>query len=331
MTTLTDKTVLVTGASGFTGGALARRLAAEGARARALVRRPERAGYIRDIANIEIVQGDITDAACLREIMQGCVYVFHTAVSYGGWDEQHRVNVEGTRCVMEAAADAGVERVVHVSSMACYGYDRSGLLTEDFAVEPMPHEPYNASKVKAEYAVREVGAQRGLSYSIIRPGLIYGPRSGQWTDMMFQVAKMRPLMWIGDGSGTAYPIHVDDVVDMMLVLATHPAAHNETFNCVCTPPSTWRAFIGAYARLVDNDSWVGLPVLPVILLARLIAFFSPPHTNAKDAHRALYGAIGKGYIDMRKARDLLGWQPRIMLEEGIASCVPYLREKGLLE
>ncbi len=329
--TFAGKTVLVTGASGFTGGAVARRLATEGAHVKALVRRPERAGYIRDITEIEIIQGDITDVAHLHEIMPGCTYVFHTAVSYGNWADQHRINTQGTRHVMKAAAMAGVERIVCVSSIACYGYDRTGLLTEDFELEPLPNEAYNASKVKAEYAVREVSAQHKLSYSLIRPGLIYGPRSGQWTERMFRIAKMRPLLWVGDGSASAYPIHVDDVVDMLLVLATHPAAHNQTFNCVCTPPSTWRAFITAYAQLVDNDSWISLPVFPVRLLAQLLALLSPPQSSAKDAPRALYSLIGRSYIDMRKARDLLGWQPKIMLEEGITTCVPYLRERGLLQ
>src|SRR5215207_5245192 len=125
--TLAGKTVLVTGATGFLGGVTARRLAQDGARVRALARSPERAKYLRDCENIELVYGDITQPETLQPIMDGVDTVFHTAVDYGSMERQRAVNVEGTRNLANAAADAGVRRLVHVSSIAVYGYALSGL------------------------------------------------------------------------------------------------------------------------------------------------------------------------------------------------------------
>src|SRR5215213_6613464 len=98
---LLGKQVLVTGASGFLGGALALRLADEGAQVRALVRSPQKAAFLRDQPNVEIVQGDITDADSLRAAAEACAVVFHTAISYGNMALQRAVNVEGTRLVAQ--------------------------------------------------------------------------------------------------------------------------------------------------------------------------------------------------------------------------------------
>ncbi|MBZ0295916.1 MAG: NAD(P)-dependent oxidoreductase [Anaerolineae bacterium] len=328
--TLADKRVFVTGASGFLGGALSRRLAAEGAQVRALTRNPDHATYIQNIPNIELVQGSITDADRMHSLMSGCDYVFHAAVNYGSWDEQHQVNVGGTRIVAQAAAETGAIRLVAVSSIAVYGYARIGLLSESSPLSPTPHEPYGITKAKSEAAVREIGQRRGLSYSIIRPGMIYGPRSGQWTENLFRLARRRPLIWVGDGSGSTFPIHVDDVVDLMMTTATHTNAHNETFNCVSSSPVTWREFMGAYAALVDNNTWVGIPVSLITMLTTLIGDFAPAGTQVKALPTAARSLTRHATIDMRKAQDLLDWSPQYNLESGIATCVPYLREKGLL-
>lgn len=328
--TLAGKTTLVTGATGFLGGALALRLAREGAQVKALGRSPEKANFLRGQQGIELVKGDISDSARTHHVIQGCEYVFHAAVSYGDWEQQHAVNVEGTRNVMEAAAAAGSARVVVVSSIAAYGYERSGSVTEMDALMPVAGEPYNTTKIKAETAARELGVQHRLSYSIIRPGMIYGPRSEAWTDRMMRHASRRFIIWLGDGGGSVFPIHVDDVVDMMLILATHPAANGEAFNCVNTSPVTWREFLLAYGKLVHNERWLGVPVELASGIVSILAAVSPAHSQGRVLPKVLPALYRKLTIDMGKARDLLGWQPKIDLQAGIESCVPYLREKGLL-
>jgi nucleoside-diphosphate-sugar epimerase len=160
--------------------------------------------------------------------------------------------------------------------------------------------------------------------------MIYGPRSPQWTETMFRLARRRPLIWIGDGSGSTFPIHIDDVVDMMTVLATHLAAHNQTFNCVSTEPVTWREFLQRYARLAGHQSWLGIPTGLASGLAGLIAAFSPPGSRIKAAREAIQGLYSQRSIEMTKAHDLLGWEPKIDLQTGIKSCVPYLQAKGWL-
>ncbi|MBN2306116.1 MAG: NAD(P)H-binding protein, partial [Anaerolineae bacterium] len=131
-------TILITGATGFLGGVVVRRAAAEGAQIRALARSPEKAAPLRDLPGVEIVPGDITDADRMREVMPGCDVVIHCAAATSGPpDLQQRANVEGTRNVAAAAGAAGVRRLVHVSSIAVYGFRRQdNVITEDMPPQP---------------------------------------------------------------------------------------------------------------------------------------------------------------------------------------------------
>lgn len=328
---LQGRNVLVTGATGFLGGALALRLASEGTRVRALARRPEKGVFLRDIQGVEMVQGDITDAEQLRDPFAGCDLVFHVAASTGGTLEKQRTNnVLGTRNIADAAAHAGVKRLVHVSTIAVYGYRLSGDVTEDMSHNP-GDDPYNITKSEAELELREIASRHNLPYSIIRPGMIYGPRSNMWTKNLFTLAKHRPTPFVGDGNGSAFPIYVDDVTDMMVVLATHPAAVGEAFHCTPDPSPTWREFLSAYARLAGHQRWLSIPPFVFKALASVVSTFAKPQTQAKALPDLLFMSQQQLTFKMTKARDLLNWKPTTDLEAGVQKCVPWLREQGLLD
>ncbi len=328
---LRGKTVLVTGATGFLGGALARRLAADGAVVRAMARRPNRDRYIRDVPGIELVTGDVTQPESLPELMDSCEIVFHVAAALGGkLHFQRRVNVEGTRNVIHAAANANVKRIVYISSIAAYGFRYRGDISEDMPPNPN-RDPYNVTKAEAEAVIKVVASETGLAYTIIRPGMIYGPRGGMWTGQMFRLARGRPTIFIGDGSGSAYPIHVDDVVDLCVIAAIHPAAKNEIFNCTPDPSPTWRDYLGGYSRLAGHDQWFGIPVWMARIAAPLIEGVLMLRGEPKDVPDLLSYSQTMNTYKMDKARELLGWQPKIGLEEGIADCAEWLRSKGLLQ
>ncbi len=325
---LTGKKALVTGANGFLGAALVNRLISDGVAVRALVRNPEKATVLP--AQADVQQGDITDPARMADVAQGCDVVFHVAAMLGGaLNAQRRVNVEGARNVMHAAAEAGA-RVVHVSTISVYGYRSSGDVTEETTPAPH-HEPYGVSKWEGEQVVQEVGTARAVPYAIIRPGMIYGPRSDLWSGQMFRLARRKPTVFIGNGSGSAYPIFVTDVVDMLVVLAHHEAAVNQTFHCTPDPSPTWRAFLGAYSHLAGHSRWFGLPPLLLRPLAFAAGVAGPVNSRLKDLPDLL--PFSQRYITykMDKARTLLNWQPRVALVEGVLKTEPWLREKGYLK
>lgn len=325
-----DQPVLITGATGFLGGALARRLLDEGVNVRLLVRSAERAKPLADLGATLII-GDLNDPSAVREAVEGCTYVFHVAAALrGDYATHYRANVEGTRTLMTAAADAAVRRVVHVSSIAVYGNNYPGSVLENMPLLPGA-DPYARTKRDAEDVVRELGSQRGLPYSIIRPGMIYGAGAGLWTGTLFQIAKRNPTPFIGDGSGNAHFIFVEDVVDLMMTLAEHPRADGEAFNCTPDAPPTWREYIQAYSRLAGHQNWLALPVPLFRVIAGIAMLVAPRDTIARDLPDLLNFFLSHSAFRMSKARNLLGWSPHFSIEAGIAECVPWLREKGWLE
>lgn len=339
---LGPKTALVTGASGFLGGALAHQLAAQGVRVRALVRNPAKADFLRSPTRdvllqrspIEIVHGSLDDADSLRAAAAGCDVVFHSAALLGGHIDQQRVtNVEGTRRLLHAAADAGVRRVVHVSTLSVYGVCYDGHIGEGTHPPAPGSDPYGITKAEAEAVVREVSAARGIEHTILRPGMIYGPRAGLWTGGAFRFASMVPTFWIGSGYGLAHCIYVDDVCDMMALLAEHPAAVGETFNCCSDPSPTWRTFIGEYARLARgvNDDWFEMPPEVAYLVGGLVMLLSPSTSRGRMALDFVSFVQKRAQFSMAKARQRLGWQPQVSIEEGVARCADWLRAQGWLK
>lgn len=326
----TTQPIFVTGGTGFLGGALVKRLSDDGHRVRVLARDPARAGYIRDLPGVELIPGEMTEPHSVTNALSGCDLVFHVAAATNGSQAlQRHTNVEGTRCVVKAAAATGVARFVHVSTVAVYGYARAGIIRESDPMTP-GNEPYSTTKAEAERVVQEIAVAHGMPYSIIRPAMIYGPRSGMWTEKVFRLAALRPTPFIGDGSGSAYPIYVDDVVDLMCVLGTHPAAVGEAFNCAPDPSPTWHDFLGGYAKLAGHQSWFHILFWLVYPVARLISALAPSQTELKEAAHVIKMLQQQKTYSMAKARDRLGWSPQVALDDGITQSAAWLYEIGRL-
>ena len=215
--TLSDNRVLVTGVSGFVGSAVARAAVARGYRVRAMVRatspRANFAGLDCDIA-----EGDMRDPESLRTAMKECRFVFHVAADYRLWardsDEIIRNNREGTRNVMEAAREAGVERIVYTSSVATLKpRDDGGEAAEtDRADMASAIGPYKKSKVAAERVVEDMIAA-GLPAVIVSPSTPIGPRDVRPTPtgrMIVEAASGRMPAYVDTGLNL---VHVDDVAE----------------------------------------------------------------------------------------------------------------------
>src|ERR1022692_1176438 len=172
--------ILVTGASGFVGGHVARALVQAGANVRALLRDSSNTKSIDDLS-VEIVRGDLTDRASLDRAVKGCRHVYHVAADYRFWTrdpaEMYKSNVGGTENLLDAAADAGVERIVYTSTVGCMGWPANGAPTnEDYAVtiDSMAGN-YKRSKFQAELVALD-RARKGVPVVIVNPTAPVGER-----------------------------------------------------------------------------------------------------------------------------------------------------------
>jgi dihydroflavonol-4-reductase len=210
--------ILVTGATGFVGSAVVRKLLKRGHPVRVLVRPSSDRRYLEGL-EVDIVEGDLLDAATPKPALAGCSGLFHVAADYRLWapdpEPMFRANVDGTRTILLAAGECGVERIVYTSSVAVLGnLPGDGAADED---TPVTFEdmigPYKQSKFLAEAEVRELIEGQGLAVVIVNPSTPIGPRDIKPTPtgrMIVEAASGRMPAYVDTGLNV---VHVDDVAE----------------------------------------------------------------------------------------------------------------------
>ncbi|MBA3843412.1 MAG: NAD(P)H-binding protein [Actinobacteria bacterium] len=227
--------ILVTGATGFIGPKVVHALRARDLDVRALVRQPERATQLAGWG-VDLVRGDITDAAAVHAAAEGCTHVINlVAIIQGRPAEFHRVMTEGNRNLIAAAKDAGVERYVLMSALG----------TSDTAKDTVP---YFGAKWAEERDV--VGS--GLEYTIFRPSFVFGRDGGALPTFMRQV-KLSPLVTvIGNGQQRSQPIWVEDVAAYFAQGIDHPHAANRLFELGGPDTVDWNELYLTIARVLGK-------------------------------------------------------------------------------
>lgn len=319
--------VLVTGATGFIGGHLAGRLAAEaGARVTGAGRRVEEARWLED-AGVRLRRADLLDRELTRELVAGQEVVFHVAGwLYGDTSQARPVNVEATADLVRAAAGEGVERFVHVSTLGVYARpsDPDQLpIEESHPLDPDSGGAYERTKAEGELEARRIAEARGLDLTVARPGMVFGPRSETWTLGMYRaVCSGRPVL-IGDGEGHFHPLYVDDLTDALLLCATEPAARGEAYN-FCEDPVTFREYLSEYGELCGRE-----PESMAPWLARLMALAGRlPFVDVPVDETWIALATNRARFSTEKARRELGWRPRVGYRAGLERTRDWLRARN---
>jgi dihydroflavonol-4-reductase len=322
---------LITGASGFTGGHLARMLANAGHRVRALVRPGSRAGHLGH-PNIELVEGQLTDRKRVETAAQGCEKVFHIAAVFrtAGHPDSHYfdVNVGGTVNVLEAARRTGCERVVHCSTGGVHGHIEEPPADETYRFKP--DDVYQRSKVEGERAVQAAIGQ-GQRAVIFRPGAIYGEGDLRFLKLFRSIAKKRFFM-IGTGTPRLHLVHVDDLVDGIALCGSVDAALGEAFLLAGPEAPTLDEIVHHASEFLDLSApRMRIPVWPVYSAAWLCELLCVPLRIEPPLHRRRVGFFTHHReFDISKARRLLNFAPRVTPREGIARTIRWYADQGYL-
>lgn len=344
--------VLVTGAGGFIGGRIVEVLHAAGlGPVRAGVRRWGSAALLGRLP-VDIVHCDVLDPGSLPTALDGARAIVHCAVGNA------EINTIGTRNILDAALKAGVERVVHLSTIDVYGRG-NGIFSEDAPRTRIGAE-YGDSKIEAEEACEEFRA-RGLPITVLRPTIVYGPGSASWTvEFAERLAAGTWMLSDDDTAGVCNLVYVDDVVGAVVrsLVVTTPVS--DTFNVNGPDSPTWSAYFRAL-----NDA-MGLPPLRVVSRGRshlLASAMSPVRKTAKWilrqapglvmglyqrsalARRVMKGAESaikqtptagefklyslEARFPALKAERLLGYRPAFSMDDGIAFSVQWLHHHGI--
>lgn len=322
------KIALVTGSSGFIGSNLCRRLASEGWHVRALLRKTSSREFLEGV-DAELCIGAVDDVESLQAAAKDAHTVFHLAARPPDWGSlavYRRDNVEGTRNVLEAAAGAGAQRFFLMGSLSAHAF--TGHLDADEDTPFMQESElygasfhYNVSKAEAEVLAFEMAKERGLPISSARTGMAYGPNDH---GIFFQMAEgVRGGMYshVGGGKTIMSLAYVDNLLDGIVLAATHPAAVGRAYNLVDDGKVSIRAFVDAMCDALGWKRPRGTTPLALAKFAgaaledmyRLVgAKKGPPLTRYRIAY------IAKDlHFSNARAKKELGWEPRVGFEEGL--------------
>jgi dihydroflavonol-4-reductase len=326
---------LVTGATGFVGAAVVRRLMREGAELRFLTRAGSDTTNIEGVTGERVI-GDLGDPASLVRAVRGCTALFHVAADYRLWvprpAEIYRVNVDGTVALLRAAAEAGVERIVYTSSVAVLGLNRNGAPADEATPAALGDMVghYKRSKFLAEAAVRRLVAEEEVPAVIVNPSTPIGPRDVKPTPtgrMVRDAARGKMPAYVDTGLNV---VHVDDVADGHL-LAYRKGAIGERYILGGTDMALGEILAVIADEMGRRPPRVRLPRRALYPFAygaeawaRLVSKKEPLLTVD-----GLKMAAKRMYFSSEKARDALGYAPRPG-REALLHAVRWMRQSGML-
>jgi dihydroflavonol-4-reductase len=329
-------TVLVTGATGFTGGHLATRLARRGDDVRALVRPKSLAKFAASpvaAAGVRAVAGDLTDATAVRAACEGVEVVYHIAATYreaGQPDSAYRaINVQGTQHVLDGARAAGARRVVHCSTGGVHGHIAHPPATEDAPFNP--GDIYQETKLEAETLAREYGRTQGLEVVVARPIGIHGPGDTRFLKMFRGLARGRFPM-LGSGEVFYHLTYIDDLCDGFRLCGEVPGAAGRTYILAGEKYTTLKALVALVAEeLGVAPPRVHLPVWPFWTAGLLCELVCVPLRVEPPLYRRRVDFYTKSRaFDITRARTELGYAPQVSLREGIRRTIAWYREQRML-
>jgi len=316
--------ILVTGAGGFIGGALLRRLVSEGHEAIGVDLRGD-----GDLVH----PGDVARPETIAPLLDRASTVVHAAALVtNALDDgaMWRTNVLATRDLVAAAARSGVRRFVHVSSIVVYGNAAVGELDEDHPVHAHGGS-YVTTKLAAEHVVLAAHAEHGIEVVIARPGDVYGPGSRPWVVEPIGLVRSRQLVLPANGEACFRPVHVDDLVRGLEAAVLAPAAANRIFNLSCQGYVTTREFFAWHHRWLGRSGPVCLPT-PVAWALAESSFRAKRALGIRSeaSGASVLQLTNRAWFSIRKAREVLGWRPEIGLADGMRDAETWARSQGLL-
>jgi nucleoside-diphosphate-sugar epimerase len=323
--------ILVTGATGFTGSALCRRLRGDGHNVVAFVRPTSNTTELSNLG----VRCQVVDICNRQEVLtrfDNIAKVYHIAAAYRAehstTEEFRQVNVEATRNLLEAAKTKGVERFIHCSTVGVQGEISDPPADEEYRFQPGDH--YQESKLQGELLAREY-FQAGLPGTVFRPVGIYGPGDTRFLKLFKSVDKGVFLM-IGSGQVLYHMTYIDDLIDGIILCGNHPKALGQVFTLGGNGYTTLKELVDSITDVLGKPHpKLRIPYAPVYWasvvcdkLCKMVGVSPPLYPR-----RVEFFAKDRAF-SIEKAKSLLGYNPQFDLIRGLSRTACWYREKGLL-
>ena len=322
--------IFVTGATGFLGHHLIPALTQAGYQVRALVRTTSQTEFLKQHPNVETVAGDLLDRDSLVAAMKGCQQVIHAGGLFRLWGEQHsfeQINVQGTAHMLEVALRSGVERFVHVSTIAVIGIPQNGRVIDE-TYPCQPDDSYQRSKYDAENMVRMFAVSTRFPAVIVRPGAFYGPWGHYaWNRLFFEDPIRGLRLQVHQGQRLTFPVFVPDVAQGIIAALEHGQL-GETYN-LSGRPITHAEANQVISKLAGIGGWrINCPANLMLWVSKQMARLSE-----ETHHEPFYPLALAKYVfydwnvSSEKACADLGFKPT-PFEEGARQTIEWYKQLG---
>ncbi|KXF51973.1 dehydrogenase [Rhodococcus sp. SC4] len=321
---LSDRRIFITGANGFIGRAMAQRFRDLGAQVGGvdLVADPSR----------DVIAGDTTKPERWARALDGADTVVHTAALLGAAHPRERawqVNVLGTSRVLRASIDAGVRRFVHFSSVAAYGFAFPASVDESYPVQ-VNGDVYTDTKVNSEAVVLAGHAAGDIDVTVIRPGDVWGPGSVWVRSPIAEMRKPTGFPLPDRGNGIFSPVYIDNFVDAVVLVLDSEQAVGQLFNITDGIGIRCADFFGRLAQM-SRGTIRTLPMPVAAPLADLLGGLLRRVGQSSDLCAGTMWLLNRpGTYSIEKAQKMLGYQPLISVDEGMARVEAWARAEGVI-
>ncbi|HSW44670.1 MAG TPA: NAD-dependent epimerase/dehydratase family protein [Phycisphaerae bacterium] len=328
---------LITGATGMLGSHIVEQLRLRNKPVRALVRRGADVEWLKN-QNVEFVEGDLSDVESLKKACAGARVVYHSAArvgDWGPWADFVRITIEGTRNLAKAAAAAGVERFLHISSISSYGHpDGEGLVFDETA--PLGRQLhkwsyYSRAKVEAEKLLWAMHKSGELKVTVVRPSWLYGPRDRATIFRLARMLRQGKTRILGDGENRLNVVYAGNVAEGAILAAESEHAVGQAYNCSndgVMKQKQWMNMLAAELGAPPVTRHIPYKVayrLAFVLecIFHLINSKKPPMIT----RYAVWLMGRRCFFSAEKARQQLGWKSTVPYEEGVQKTIAWLREE----
>jgi len=313
---------LITGATGFIGSHIAERLTKNGEEVIALVRKTSKTDFLKSIG-VKFAYGDINDIDSVKVAIRGIDVVYHSAALADEWispKEAYRVNVEGTRNLLDCAVEAKVKRFVFISSLAVLGMrDHHG--TAQDAPYHKTGDSYIDTKIDSERLVMDYYRERALPVTVVRPGFVFGPRDNKLIPRLSERLKSKQFMFVGSGKNKINSVYIENLTDAIILAARSDRAVGQKYNVTNDSGMSLEDLV---FKIVDiwkfEKPKKHIPKFLAYLVchiltgwARLTKASEPPYITKT---RIKFLSLNLDF-DITKTKNDLGYVPRVSIEEGL--------------
>ncbi len=328
---------LVTGGTGLLGSHIIEQLCLRGRPVRAIVRAGSDTRWLKS-QPVEIVEGDLSDAASLSRACQGVQYIYHAAARVGDWGPWHEfqeITIDGTRRLVDAAVAARVPRFIHISSISSYGYVNGEGITVDetasLGYKLYRWAYYSRAKVAAEEIVWRAHKEGRIAVTVIRPSWIYGPRDRMTIARQVAATREGKMKIIGDGRNRLNVVYAGNVAEGAILAADTPKAAGQAYNMSDDGVMTLQEYYNAIAdelgepRPTRHVPYAVAKTAAFILecIGHLVGRKTPPLVTRYSVW--LMGR--RSFFSAEKARRELGWKTTVTYDKGIPLTVKWYLEQ----